>query len=902
MGVLAAPSYFSRPGAEPLTELVAAVRAGRGGALVVCGEAGIGKTTLLRHVLDGAPGVRVLRVNGVEFEMDFAFAALEQLSRPLHDRLDALPARHRDALKAAFGLGDGQAPDRFAVAMALLGLLSDAGAEVPLICVVDDAQWLDRASAQALAFAARRLEAEPVGIVFAQRDPEAVAELAGLPRLVLPGLGDGAARELLAASVPVPLDEQVRERLLAEARGNPLALLELPRRLGPARLAGGFGLPTPASPASRIEQSYRERLARLSPDARTLLLVAAAEPLGDPGLLWRAADLLDVAPEAGPEAEEAGLIELGGRARFRHPLVRSVVYEAASPAERRRVHGALAEATDPGAEPDRRAWHRAQAATRPDEQVAAGLLHSAERARRRGGAAAEAAFLEQAAALTPDPALRARRHLAAARATLEAGAFESALTLLETAESGPLDDAERVHGDLLRGQAAFFQDGAAEAVGHLIRAARRDPGRARLHLLDAVQAGLVVGRAAPALELALAAARQAPPPPAAPTSADELLDALIAYLDGDLAAVPTLLRLLSEVSDPLWTRRLSLAALLAVELWDFALEERLAAHAVAAARERGALVILPVGLWMLAMGASQRGDLTAAVALLSEADGIAAVTGVPVHWYAHLQVAALRGRRDEAGPLIDQVLAEAGRREKGMLASIAHCAAAVLANGLADHRAALDAARLAAADGDLPMTSLALPELVEAAVRCGEDGLAREAFDRLSAHAEAAGTDWALGVRATVGALLADAPEDLHREAVTRLAACGMTPWLARAHLHHGAWLRREGRRREAGEALRTAHELCTAMGAEGFAERVRAELAATGERPRRTEPGAIDVLTPQELNIARLVATGATTREVADRLFLSPRTIDAHLRSVFRKLGIGSRRQLADALGSGDR
>ncbi|WP_198549611.1 AAA family ATPase [Kitasatospora aureofaciens] len=881
-----------------LVDLLAGARAGRGGAAVVRGEAGIGKTTLLRHVTDGLSGVRLLWVNGAEFEADFAYAAVHQLTRPLHERIGGLPAAQRNALAVALGLGEGGTPSRFAVGLALLGLLSDAAREQSVVCVVDDAQWLDRASAQALAFVARRVANESVAFVFGVRDAHVIAELEGLPVLTLPRLSDQVARRLLASSLLGPVDDQVRERILAEARGNPLALLELPRRLGPAVLAGGFGLPTPVSPASRIEQSYQQQVSRLSEDARVLLLVAAAEPLGDPGLLWRAADLLGVGPQAGPEAEASELIELGGQSRFRHPLVRSAVYTAASPAERRRVHGALAQVTDPLTAPDRRSWHRAQSLSRPDEEVAADLLRCAERARRRGGAAAEAAFLEQATGLTAEPRLRAERSLAAARAAMEAGSFESALTLVEAAEGGPIDATGRVQAELLRGRAAFFGDGAADAVGHLVAAADLDPGRARTHLLDALQAGLVVGRSSPAARDALAAARRAPAPAGERSTADELLDALVGYLDGDLAVVPVLLGMLSDVADPLWAGRLSLAALLAVELWDVALEDRLAGRAVDSARAGGTLMVLPVGLWMQAMAAAQRGDLLDAAALNSEADGIAEVTGVPPHWYGRLFAAAVRGVDAEARPLFDRVLAESHARRKGMLTATVHAAAALHANGVADHRAALASARLAVADGDLGTSSLALPELVEAAVRCGEQDTAQEAFARLSRHASAAGTDWALGVRAALAALLSDDPAELHAEAVARLDAAGLRVWRGRALLHQGAWLRRDGRRGQAREALRTAHELFTAVGAEGFAERARVELAAAGEQARPAGLGAVELLTGQELNIARLVATGATSREVADRLFLSPRTIDAHLRSVFRKLDVTSRRQLADVLG----
>ncbi|WP_220784003.1 LuxR family transcriptional regulator [Streptomyces sp. 1114.5] len=898
MALVTGSEYFPPTDRVALAELVAAARAGRGGAAVVRGEAGIGKTTLLRHVTEGVEGVRLLWVNGAEFEAEFAYAAVHQLTHALHDRIERLPSAHREDLAVAMGLRDGGTPSRFTVGLGLLGLLSDAAAEAPVVCVVDDAQWLDRASAQVLAFVARRIADEPVAIVFGVRDPHTVAELEGLTALTLSRLPDQAARALLSSRLPGPLDERVRERILAEARGNPLALLELPRRLGPAGLAGGYGLPAPVSPANRIERSYQERISQLSDGARTLLLVAAAEPTGDPGLLWRAADVLGVAPEAGSEAEATDLIELGGQSRFRHPLVRSAVYTSASPAERRRVHAALADATDPLTAPDRRSWHRAQAAPRPDEDVAAELLRCAQRARGRGGAAAEAAFLGQAAALTADPRLRAGRSLDAARAALEAGSFENAITLVEAAESGPIDGTGRVEAELLRGRAAFFRDGAADAVGHLIRAAALDPARGRLHLLDALQAGLVVGRASAAARHALEAARRAPAATGDRTTADELLDALVAYLDDDLAAVPRLLRLLSDVTDPLWTRRLSLAALLAIELWDVALEDELATRAVDSARTDGTLMILPVGLWMQAMAAVQRGDLLTASALNSEADAIADVTGVPRHWYGRLFAAALRGGAAEAEPLIARVLAESHARRKGMLTATAHAAAALHANGTADHRTALASARLALTDGDLGTSSLALPELVEAALRCGEDDTAREAFARLSDHARAANTDWALGVRAHLAALLSDDPEPLHAEAVARLDAAGLRLWHGRALLQQGAWLRRDGRRLEARHALRAAHGLFTATGAEGFAERARVELVAAGEQVRSATLGGMEALTGQELNIARLVATGATSREVADRLFLSPRTIDAHLRSVFKKLDITSRRQLAALVG----
>ena len=485
---------------EVLTRLLEGARGGRGAALVVQGEAGVGKTALLDYAVESASDLRVVRAVGVESEMELAFAALHQLCGPMLDRLGRLPGPQRAALGTAFGLESGPAPDLFFVGLAVLSLLSEAAGERPLVCVVDDAQWLDRVSAQALGFAARRLLAESVLVVFAAREPG--ADLRGLPELVVEGLQDPDARELLDSVVRWPLDERVAERIVAETRGNPLALLELPRGLSPAELDGGFGLPDVLPLPGRIEQSFLRRVESLPEQSRLLLVVAAAEPLGDPALVWRAAGKLGILAQAVAPAAAAGLVEIGTRVRFRHPLVRSAAYRSASLEERRAVHRALAEATDPQIDPDRRAWHRAQATPGPDEDVAAELERSAGRAQARGGLAAAAAFLERSANLTADPTRRAERTLAAAQFNVQAGAFDAALGLLVAAECGTLDEFGYARVDLLRGRVASASSAGSEAPAQLLKAARRleplDITLARETYLDAWGAALFAGRLASA--------------------------------------------------------------------------------------------------------------------------------------------------------------------------------------------------------------------------------------------------------------------------------------------------------------------------------------------------------------------------------------------------------------------
>jgi hypothetical protein len=479
-----------------LDGLLEGARAGRSGVLVVRGEAGIGKTALLDYAIGAASGLMVLRAVGVESEMELAFAALHLLCVPLLDRLDQLPGPQRDALATTFGLSAGAVPDRLLVGLAVLSLLSEVAEERPLVCVVDDAQWLDRASAQVLAFVARRLRVESVAMVFAAREPS--EEFTGLPQVLVQGLGDADARALVASVIPQRLDERIVEQFLAEARGNPLALLELPKGSTRSQLPGGFVLSGALSLVGRIEQSFLERLEALPDDSQRLLLVAAAEPTGDPTLVWRAAERLGITGAGLEPAESAGLIEIDSRVRFRHPLARSAVYRAATPQQRRWVHQALAEASDAQLDPDRRAWHLAEATSRPDEDVAAELERAASRAQARGGLAATAAFLERAASLTSEPPRRAERALAAAQAKYEAGVLDEALALLGTAEAGAVDNAQHARVPLLRAQIAFASRRGRDAPALLLEAARGleavDPDRARATYLEALEAARFAGR------------------------------------------------------------------------------------------------------------------------------------------------------------------------------------------------------------------------------------------------------------------------------------------------------------------------------------------------------------------------------------------------------------------------
>ncbi|MFF9351020.1 AAA family ATPase [Streptomyces sp. NPDC014734] len=867
-----------------LRELIDMARAGRGGVLVLRGEAGIGKSALLAHAEGMASGFRVLRTGGSELEAELPFAALHQLCLPVLGHLPELPTEHRRALRSAFDLASGR-PDVFRVALAALGLLTAAGQEQPVLCVVDDAHWLDAASSKALAFLARRVSAESVAMVLAARLPYEAGELDGLPGLSVAGLSDTDARALLSAQNHETLDAQVRDRLVAEARGNPLALLALPR-------AGGFAPPRPASVPTRVGHEFRAIFSRLPVQARLLLTIAGADPTGDPGLLWPAARGLDIdLPTAGAAATATGLVEFGTRVRFYHPLARAAAYEAAATEERLLAHRVLADATDPVADPDRRAWHRAQATAVPDEDVAAELERSAARAQARGGAVATAAFLERAAELSLDTAQRIERTLAATRAHLDAGTINKAVALLGTADSSNLDEFQQAETDLLRGRIALARVDDSEGLTWMLRAARRlaplAPGRSRESYLEALETSLLVGRSNGVTDAVLAEAKSAPPHP------PDILDALdVLAVNGHRAAVPLIREALDGPEEPLWIRHPALAIILTAELWDPETHERIIEWLLKSGRESGSPFFLRLGLAQAATAAALTGDLDKAMAMIAEEQAIADATGTPPVTYHRLQLAAMRGRREEASALFEAVLTTA--TATGQMISNVHWASAVLNNGLASYRDALAAARRATADGELFTAGFALPELVEAAVRCGEHAAAASALASLTERTEACATPTGLGIAAYARALVTGAESD-YREAITHLTDTPMLPYRARAHLLYGEWLRRQGRRQDCRPHLRTAHELFSGAGLEAFGRRAADELRVTGETARSRTDHARDQLTMQELHIARLVATGATSKEVAGRLFLSPRTVDAHLRNVYRKLGINSRRQLRD-------
>jgi DNA-binding CsgD family transcriptional regulator len=894
------------------------VRSGQSAVLVVRGEAGVGKTALLRYAAQRASGFRLAQIAGVESEMELPFAGLHQLCAPMLAQLRGLPEPQQSALSVALGLSSGDAPDRFLVGLAVLGLLSEVAVQRPLLCLVDDAQWLDGASRQVLGFVARRLLAESVAIVFAVRESSDDRELVGLPELPLGGLEDEDARAVLATVIPGRLDERVRDRIVAETRGNPLALLELPRGLSAAQLAGGFGLLGVLPLSGQIEDIFQRRLESLPVRTRLLLLIAAAEAIGDPALMWRAAGRLEVTSAALEPAERAALLEVGARVRFRHPLVRSAVYRAASDQERQRVHAALADVTDATLEPDRRAWHRAQATRGPDEDVAAELEQSAGRAQARGGLAAAAAFLGQAAGLTADPARRAERTLEAAQVNVEAGAFDAALGLLAAAEAGPLDELGQARMDLLRAEVAYSQDRGSDAPPLLLRAAKTleplDPRLARETYLDALGAAVFAGGlASDGSLLEVSRAIRAGPLPTThpPRPCDLLLDGFaLLFTEGRTAAAPVLERAATtftgdEVSTEEVLRWGWLATMAAAVMWDYSTCVAVATRAVQLARDSGALTALAVTVNILGQVVALGGDFTKASSLVAEAEAVNEATGARVMPYAALVLAAFRGHEAEAAGLIETTISEAIAGGQGTAVQEARWATAVVANAAGRYEDALEAAKLASDDDpELVVSAWALSELVEAATRSGKAQLAAAALARLEARTDKSDGGWGFGLEARSRALLSEgeAAERHYREAIDRLGAAGLHPDLARSHLLYGEWLRREKRRVDAREQLRIAYEMLATMGADGFAERARRELQATGMKARKRQDETRDQLTPQEEHIARLARDGRTNPEIGAQLFISPRTVEWHLRKVFIKLGISSRKGLHDALPGGDR
>jgi DNA-binding CsgD family transcriptional regulator len=775
---------------------------------------------------------------------------------------------------------------------------------------VDDEQWLDRASVHALAFVARRLDAESLGLVFAGR---AHSELvAGLPELVVEGLAEGDARALLDSVLTGPLDARVRDQIVTETRGNPLALLELLKGLTPAELAGGFGLPGQVSLSRTIEDSFRRRLEALPADTRRLLQLAAADPVGDPAQVWLAAERLGIRSEAATPAAEAGLLEFGARVRFRHPLVRSAAYLSASLQERQEVHRALAEATDPESDPDRRAWHRAQATPGPDEDVAEELERSAGRAQARGGFAAAAAFLARAAVLTAESARRAQRLLAAARAKHDAGALDAALGLLVAVDAGPRDALRTAEAERLRGQIALVQRRASDAARLLLGAARGleqlNPGLARETHAEALEAAIWVGdldNPGGLLEAANAA-RAAPPGSEPPGVLDVLLDAFtLRFTDGYGAAAPTLSRALERVrdlnvaADDVGPWLINERVLIGLELWDLEAAHIVAAREAQLVRDTGAPLYLRLALNLLASTHVLAGELATAALLIEEDRLIGEATGNPPMPYAEIMIAAWRGQDAQTSGLIEATLREATAGGVGRLVDFATYASSVLDNARGRHDAARDAAWRAFQRDHIGYGPFIVPELAEAASRTGDSELLRTALEWLSERTRVTPTEWALGIEARVRALLSEgeAAEALYRESITRLDRTPVRVERARGHLLYGEWLRRERRRVDAREQLRTAHEMLTTMGIEAFAERARRELLATGGTVRKRTVETRDELTAQESQIARLARDGLSNPEIGTHLFISPRTVKYHLHKVFIKLDISSRNELERAL-----
>jgi DNA-binding CsgD family transcriptional regulator len=896
------------------------VRGGGGAVLVIRGEAGIGKTALMRHCARQAAGCRLVQVDGVESEMKLPFAALHQLCRPMLSDLAVLPEPQQRALQVAFGLAAAPAPDRFVVGLAVLGLLAAFAAARPLVCLIDDAQWLDEASSQVIGFVGRRLLAEPVGLLFAVREAADERLYLGLPALTIEGLTDEDARALLAAAVPGHLDPRVSARIIAETGGNPLGLLELAREMTEAELAGGFAGPRQPSRAghlqSQLQDLYLRRIRVLPGPAQQLMLLAAADPTGDATLLWRAAGTLGLGLSAVAPADAEQLLNIGSQVRFRHPLVRSAAYVAGSPEDRRAAHLTLAEATDARTDPERRVWHLAAAATGPDEVIAAALEQAAAKIQARAGLAASAAFLERSVMLTAEPRRRADRALAGALANLHAGTFDIALGLLAQAEAHAADDLQRARVEQLRGQIEWASVTGREAPALLVRAAKRleslNAELARETYLYAWVASHLAGpRAQPGGQLleVSRAAQAAPQAAGAPRPCDLLLEGLTTMIvQGRAAAEPALRQAVGaflddQVSGEEWLQWGIFAQMAAMAVWDFDSWAALSARHVALARALGALAPLSIALNGCGSVATHCGDFETATSMAAEKDVVNEVTGIRLATTCDLLLAGYRGRPAEAVSLFTATTEDSTARGEGAAVQMANWSAAVLHNGLGRYAEALAVAEPASEETYSPLsTQLVLPELIEAAVRTGRADLARAALDRLSAMTVIEGSDWAKGLEARSRALVSEGCEagQYYAEAVERLTRTRLRPELARTHLLYGEWLRRENRRLDARDQLHAAYQLFAAIGADAFAERARSELLATGEKVRKRDVDTYNRLTPQEEHIARLARGGHTNPEIAAELFISTRTVEWHLRKVFAKLGITSRRELQNAMPPG--
>jgi DNA-binding CsgD family transcriptional regulator len=884
-------------------------RQGRSATLVLQGEPGTGKTTLLDYAVESGRDFQVVRLLGIESETELGFAALHQLLLPFLAGLRSLPVPQRDALGGALGLRRGDSPDRFLLALAALTMLSGAAAKRPLLCIVDDAQWIDRESASILGFIARRLSADAIAMLFAVRGPSGrTVDLEGMPWLQIEGLPPEEAGQLLASVAQGRIDRGVSERIIAQTGGNPLGLIELGRELSREQLAGEIRLPELLPVGTSLQARYLRQIERMPAETQVLLLAAAADPTGDPALLWRTGEFLGFGIRAAAPAEAEGLLSFSPLVRFRHPLIRSAVYHGAALAERVRVHEALARATDPQVAADLAAWHRAEAAIGPDESIAGELERAADRARERGGWAATARFLIRAATLTPDADERFRRVLTAAEAETTAGACVSAQTLLDSV-AGQLDDPVR-HAAALRvqGTIRYALDQTAQAASVLLDAARRlaplDTGLARATLLEALAAARISGRLGKsgASDADIASATRSLPRPASAeaTISDLLLDADAALiLDGHEAAVPILKRAVTAMLEaPVSSAELltltAVGCTAAGALGDDHALYSLTNWLEVQARDQGA--VLPLSTALIFSGSSElfAGHLGRARARYAERGAIEAARGGSCEVGLAL-VLAWRGLAAEARAETADAAQVATEQGQGWKLVWLEYARAVLALGMGHYEEALAAAPHGYEENVL-LRTFALPDLIEAAVRCGERETAEQALASVASRAAASPTPLMLGLLARSRALLGSGTdtEALYQEAISYLQQARGRMHLARVELLYGEWLRRERRQRDAREHLQAAYGIFREMGADGFAERARLELAAAGGTARLPASSPGGGLTPQELQVAALAAAGFTNLEIASRLFISPKTVDYHLGKVYRKFGVGSRRQLA--------
>lgn len=896
---------------QQLAGLLGGAREQHSSVLSLRGEAGMGKTALIEHLLEQASDFRVIRGSGAESEMELVYAGMQQICAPLQNLLDRLPKPQRSALEVALGISEGGgAPDRLLVGLALLTLLSEAGAEQPTICVVDDAHWVDRASMQAFGFATRRLLADRVVMIFATRRP--VAELADQPELVIEGLSDPDARALLTALLPGRLSDRMRDVIVAESRGNPLALIELHRSMGPNDLAGGYGLAQAKSIPRRIEDSFIEQFDELPAPTRTLCLLAAAEPTGEPSWLWLAGKHLGIDADSAAPAEMAGLLSVDGRIRFRHPLVRSAIYGHAPLAERRRAHDALARAITGATAPEHRAWHRAHSLAGPDGDVADELTAAADQARARGGIAAAAAFLAAAVNATPDSPLRGQRALHAAQAKLDAGSLDAATELLDIASESHDDESTGARIDLVRAKLAWAARRGPDAPPLLLTAAQRlhelDPVAARNTYLDALMSALIVGRFAdsPSSPETIARAARRIVNTEARDTVEMLLHGLIVRLtDGYVAAAPLLRGAIAAyvrethagTADPRWhdiTNRVCL------DVFDQDSYDFLTARQLETQRAAGELTLVASSLSTYAGLCVTRGDFVAAEAALEEIEILAAATGIPAHRSIFPYLAAYRGQDKRCTEYAHGTIEEATERGEGTQVTVSLYSVAILHNGLSNYPKALAASLSGLEYDDVGMSSYLLTEAVEAAAYCGDKSLAADLSAQIQERAQATGTQTALGIAARSKALAGNSsePDVDYQNALEYLECSPVAVYRARTHLVYGEWLRRANRRADARIQLRTAYDMFAQMGAEGFAARTRRELQATGEAVHKVVKGTAIALTTQERQITRLAREGCTNSEIGAQLYISPRTVEWHLGRIFAKLGVSSRRELRSLSG----